>query len=99
MQNKEPFVLKKSLKQLIPSAPKNAIDLISKLLTYDPDVRLSSDEALMHEFFSSFEPKYDLSVKREQPLSYFDFEFEQYTLNSAILKELFLDEVILTNDS
>lgn len=33
-----------------------------------------------------------------QPLSYFDFEFEQFSLDSKILKDLVLDEIMLYNN-
>jgi serine/threonine protein kinase len=56
MKDKEPFLKKRPIRQLIPSAPPSAIDLISKLLTFDPDHRLSAEEALFHPFFESLNP-------------------------------------------
>ena len=38
-------------------------------------------------------------VVEGQPISYYDFEFEQYTINKDIIKELILDEIIMANSS
>ena len=40
---------------------------------------------------------YDQIVEGE-PVRYYDFEFEQYTINKGILQELLLDEIILSNN-
>lgn len=40
-ENKEKFQ-KRNLKELIPSAPSDAIDLMEKLFTYDPKERLTA---------------------------------------------------------
>ena len=31
------------------------------------------------------------------PVKYYDFEFEQYTINKDIIRELILDEIIMAN--
>ena len=36
-------------------------------------------------------------MKEGEPISYYDFEFEQYTVNKKILREMLLDEIILAN--
>ena len=41
----------KSLKEIIPEAPDDAIDLIGKCMTYDPSKRLSALEIIKHPFF------------------------------------------------
>jgi len=38
------------LEKLIPNAPPDAIDLISKLITWDPEERLTAKEAIRHPF-------------------------------------------------
>ena len=48
MIEKEPGIPKKTLQELIPTAPANAIDLISKLLTFDPAHRLTAKQMLQH---------------------------------------------------
>lgn len=37
--------------RLIPFVPKDAIDLIEKLITYDPKYRISASQALQHPYF------------------------------------------------
>ena len=53
---------------------------------------------LEHKFFKDiYDPTHDDMVIEGSPVNYFDFEFEQYTLNKDILRELILDEIILSN--
>ncbi|KAA6371832.1 MAG: putative Serine/threonine-protein kinase MAK, partial [Streblomastix strix] len=47
-----------SLAELIPSASIDAIDLIQKLLIFNPTHRLTAAEALQHRWFSGFIPTY-----------------------------------------
>jgi len=37
--------------------------------------------------------------KKGKPIKYFDFEFEQFELSESMLRQLILDEVILTHSS
>mmetsp|Transcript_34726 Transcript_34726/g.53306 ORF Transcript_34726/g.53306 Transcript_34726/m.53306 type:complete len:444 (-) Transcript_34726:514-1845(-) len=88
----------RSFRELLPDASDNAIDLISKLITWDPEERLTAREALQHPFFAElYDPKKDSHIIEGKPLKYFDFEFEQYTLETDILKDLILDEIIMAN--
>ena len=41
---------KKSLKDLLPDAPDDAIDLMTKLLVFNPEKRLSAEECLSHPY-------------------------------------------------
>lgn len=83
---------------MIPTAPPDAIDLLSKLLTYDPAQRLTAKQMLMHPFFSElYDPEYDQQLIEGEPINYYDFEFEQYMLNMDIIRELLLDEIIMAN--
>ena len=83
---------------MIPGAPAVAIDLIKKCMTYDPAERLSAMEILKHPFFEQlYDPEEDDQIIVGEPVSYYDFEFEQYTLNRDILEELLLDEIIMSN--
>ena len=94
----EGVVKQKTWEQMIPDAPPVAIDLISKCMTYNPKDRLTAKEILQHPFFEQlFDPDEDLQIVEGEPINYYDFEFEQYTLGKDILQELLLDEVILFN--
>jgi len=98
MVEKEPSITRKTLQELIPNAPANAIDLISKLLTFDPAERLSAKQMLQHPFLDElYDPDNDDQIIEGEPVKYYDFEFEQYTINKDIIRELILDEVIMAN--
>jgi len=81
IQTLAPTVKRKSLSDLIPNAPPAAIDLMSKLFTYDPEVRLTAKQVLEHPFLESlYDPQGDKSLVEGKNVRYFDFEFEQFTL-------------------
>ena len=83
---------------MIPNAPASAHDLLSKLFTFDPAQRLSAKEVMRHPFFEElYDPQNDEAMIDGTPVTYYDFEFEQYTINSKIIRELLLDEIILAN--
>jgi hypothetical protein len=53
---------------------------------------------MKHPFFEElFDPQNDDAMKDGKPVNYYDFEFEAYTINSKIIRELLLDEIILAN--
>ena len=63
--------------QLIPNGSPEALDLISKLITYDPDERLTAKEALQHPFLAEiYDPEDDSDIIEKEPVNYYDFEFE-----------------------
>lgn len=98
MKEKEPSIKRKTLKEMIPDAPQDAIDLISKLLTYDPSERLTAKEVLQSPFLADlYCPEQDLGLVEGKPIDYYDFEFEQYSINMDILRELLIDEIIMAN--
>lgn len=58
---------KKSLEEIIPNAPPDGIDLLKKLLQFNPDKRLTAEQALSHPFVARFhnpdeEPSMDYDV-------------------------------------
>ena len=82
----------------MPDAPDSAIDLISKLMTYDPKERLTAKQVLEHPFLQElYDPLHDDQIIEGEPVRYYDFEFEQYTINKDIVKELIIDEIIMAN--
>ena len=82
-----------TIKDVIPNIEADALDLLEKLLQYDPSKRLSAEDALRHPYFAEIYRPEEEPISK--PIQYFDFEFEQYTLDKKILRELILDEIIL----
>ena len=69
----------------------DAIDLIKRMLTFDPEKRISIDEALEHPYmerlhFADDEPT-------GEPVPDFDFDFEMYSLKINEYKEQIYEEI------
>lgn len=68
-------------------ATPEAIDLLKKLLIFDPEKRISAVEALNHPYLS------DLHLEEDEPsreeVDYLDFEFEDHNLTTQQLKGIF----------
>jgi len=76
----------KGVGHLSPEVDPEALDLLEKLLKFDPHKRLTVEEALMHPFLA------DHHYPEDEPscgkLSTFDFEFETKNLKCDGLREL-----------
>ena len=83
-----------SFEDLLPGIERDALDLLRRLLTYDSRDRLSAAQSLEHPYFRELHMGTEKLDKSPQ-IDYFDFEFEQYTLDKKILRELIFDEVLL----
>lgn len=71
----------------------DAVDLLKKMLTFDPAKRISVEKALEHPYMS--ELHYPEDEPTRGPLSLFDFDFEKYDLNAEQLKDLIYEEIQL----
>lgn len=83
----------KDFTELFRGASEQGIDLIKKMLTFDPERRITIDEALAHPYmerlhFEDDEPTGD-------PVCDFDFDFELFSLKIPEYKELIFEEIKL----
>ncbi|CAG9317639.1 unnamed protein product [Blepharisma stoltei] len=83
----------KSFEATFRSANPDALDLLKKMLTFNPDERIKVEDALAHPYLAALhfpddEPTCD-------PVSLFDFEFERQVLTMNDLKNLIYEEILL----
>ena len=75
------------------NANPQAIDLLRKLLVFNPEKRLTVEQALEHPYLSSLHFKDD--EYSSPPVSMFDFEFEVLHLAMEDYKTLIYEEILL----
>jgi len=74
---------------LYPGAGADALDLLNKILVFNPYFRISVDEALNHPFFK----KVKKAEKEMCSTKEITIEFEKDHLDRKRLRQLFLEEV------
>lgn len=75
------------------SCPPEAVDLLRKMLTFDPKKRITVEDALSHPYLGALHCPDDEPVTT--PVSAYDFEFEIYDLKREDYKDLLYEEVML----
>ena len=73
-----PKTTKATFEDVFSGASLDAIDLLKKMLTFDPKQRISATEALDHPYLAALSCIDDEPTT--EPVSEFDFEFEIYDL-------------------
>lgn len=85
-----PFKPKVPFDKLFPYADANALDLLDKMLTFNPHKRIVVEEALAHPYLQQYYDPADEPVAEEP----FRFETELDDLPKEILKKLIFQETI-----
>lgn len=83
-----PYMSKIPFQQLFPRANPDALDLLDKMLAFDPSQRIGVEEALEHRYLSIW---HDASDEPQCPTT-FDFEFERVE-DVGEMRLMILDEV------
>jgi mitogen-activated protein kinase 1/3 len=79
------------LSKVLKNASADAVDLISKLLTFSPNKRIEIDEALNHPFLKKF---YDEDfVKSSIATREFDQSYERHLRNKDDIRRIMVDEI------
>jgi len=82
-----------SLEILFPTANPQALDLLKKLLKFNPKKRLTVEEALEHPYLAALHLPEDEPTR--DPITELEFEFEKHTLSLEQLKDLIYEEILL----
>lgn len=82
------YIPKVPLVELYPNANPQALDLLEKMLTFDPQKRVTVDEALQHPYLSIWHDPADEPICTEK----FDFSFEVVN-DMDELTQMVIDEV------
>jgi len=84
----------KDFNQIFSGASAEAIDLLKKMLTYDPEERISIADALAHPYLAQLHYPED-EPTMDEPVSAYDFDFEKFTLSKDDFKDLIYEEILL----
>jgi serine/threonine protein kinase len=83
-----PYMAKRSFQQLFPNANPDALDLLNRMLAFDPSSRISVEEALEHRYLHIW---HDASDEPPCPTT-FDFAFEVVE-DVPQMRKMILEEV------
>ncbi|KAF7966228.1 hypothetical protein HWV62_39463 [Athelia sp. TMB] len=79
---------------LFPKASPEAIDFLSKTLTFDPKKRITVDRALEHPYLAAYHDPEDEPTTEELDPDYFEFDSRKDDMSKADLKELLYQEIL-----
>ncbi|GMF02866.1 unnamed protein product [Ambrosiozyma monospora] len=89
-----PFRQKRPFSELFPNANPDAIDLLEKLLAFNPKRRLTVEQALEHPYLAFYHEPNDEPVAEKIPEDFFDFDKKKDELSLLELKKMLYDEVM-----
>ncbi|KAJ1517339.1 MAP kinase Pmk1 [Coelomomyces lativittatus] len=88
-----PFKKKNSFEDLLPSVNPLALDLLEKMLTFNPRKRISVELALRHPYLKSYHDPSDEPTTKPIPESLFAFDRYKEQLTKEQLKILLYNEI------
>ncbi|KAK6137366.1 hypothetical protein DH2020_028879 [Rehmannia glutinosa] len=88
-----PLFPKQNFSVRFPSMSPLALDLLGKMLVFDPDQRITVDDALCHPYLSSLHDLNDEPICSKP----FSFDFEQPSITEENIKDLIWRETLVFN--
>lgn len=85
---------KQPLAEKFPHLPPDAVDLIEKMLTFDPTMRITAEEALDHPYLSAY---HDITDEPTCP-THFNFQIDEQSLSEEDIRELIYKEALMYYD-
>lgn len=89
-----PFKKRTLFRSLFPNANLLAIDLLDKMLTFNPAKRITVEEALKHPYLEPYHDPDDEPTAPQIPEEFFDFDRRKEELSVEELKKLIYNEIL-----
>lgn len=88
-----PFRKRKDFSKLFPKASPEALDFLSKTLTFDPKKRLTVEECLEHPYLSSYHDKDDEPSCESLEPDFFRFDMEKSSITKEDLRKELWEQI------
>lgn len=89
-----PFKKKVPFKSMFPKTSDLALDLLEKLLAFNPVKRITVEEALKHPYLEPYHDPEDEPTAAPIPEEFFDFDKNKDNLSKEQLKQLIFNEIM-----
>jgi len=89
-----PFCKKKPFATLFPNASPEAVDFLTRTLTFDPKKRFTVEEALAHPYLEAYHDPDDEPVAVPLDPEFFEFDLHKDAISRDQLKDLLYHEIM-----